>query len=98
MSTGTPTTHPYASKRLDNTYIRQPSPHVSTSSSPNPSGMSTQQQQPPGHAVGAPDQEIIDHASRTMDRLMNRDLQHLSLYKSLIQISDPNSVAGKIET
>lgn len=45
---------------------------------------------------GTPDQDVIDHAARTLDKLMNKDLQLPSLYKSLTQVADPNSViSGK---
>jgi len=41
------------------------------------------------------DQELVDHASKTIDRLMMPDRQVPSLYRSLVQVSDQNvAVAG----
>lgn len=38
---------------------------------------------------GLSDQELIEHAARTTDRLMNNELRSPSLYNSLMQAHDP---------
>lgn len=54
-------------------------------------------QTPPAPAqFGLSDQDLIEHAVRTTDRLMNNDFRTPSLYNSLMQAHDPHlAQAGK---
>ncbi|CAL8074629.1 unnamed protein product [Orchesella dallaii] len=75
-----------------------PSPRMDTSSYnlnrsiPNTGGQqlgSTPGPQSPAMQFGCSDQELVDHAARITDRLMNNDIRTPSLYHSLMQPHDP---------
>jgi hypothetical protein len=84
---GGPTSMGPTSPRLDATFGVQQNP------SSGSSGGGHQQQQ--SNSSGICDQDLIEHASKTMERLMAVDRQVPSLYKSLVQVSDQNAaIAG----
>ncbi|ODN01638.1 hypothetical protein Ocin01_05049, partial [Orchesella cincta] len=83
-STGGPGPSNTPSPRMDTSYnlnrsIPNTGQPIGTTPGPQTSSMQ----------FGLSDQELIEHAARTTDRLMNNDLRTPSLYNSLMQAHDP---------